>query len=292
MCNVKTLFEEYVEVATIVSKYLVDFERLLDIEFQLIEVIKTSGYTKKIAETRKRVSRDLTGINKVVNSALRHFDPVVVRAAQSIELRLKPITSVSWKKTYSELAGGVLVLINDLNTLFRPQVTTLGLETWIKELTEAHSAFVQLLELRNNEHAARPKPDLKTIRKQIDAVYRKMVEHIDSYSIASDPSICKQFIERLNAKVVYFNNQYKYRATISIKKAFVSSIPVQTFDDGHPATPIPEVFYDDKKLVFSVDYELSYKNNSRPGSAMVYIHGKGTFKGVLAISFTIKNKES
>jgi hypothetical protein len=28
-------------------------------------------------------------------------------------------------------------------------------------------------------------------------VYRKMVEHIDSYSIANDAVICKQFIERL-----------------------------------------------------------------------------------------------
>jgi hypothetical protein len=50
---------------------------------------------------------------------------------------------------------------------------------------------------------------------------------------------------------------------------------------------MPEVFYEDEKLVFTSDYELSYRDNRKPGTALVTIHGKGRFKGKKQISFNI-----
>jgi hypothetical protein len=291
MSGVKKLFEEYVEVAAIVSGYLDEFNRLFNIEFSLVNAMQISVYTKKIAEARKRINRDLVGINKTVNSALRHFDSATVSAAKSLELRLKPFVGRAGKKTYEESAGGISILLGDLNSTFRPQITTLGLDGWVNELAEAHSTFRQLLTLRTKERAERPQYKLKTIRKQIDAVYRKMVERIDSYNIANNAKICTPFVKVLNSEIAYFNKQYRYRATIDIKRISVKPIPIQILDDdGHPVTPIPEVFYRDKKLVFTVDYELSYSNNSKPGTATVFVHGKGAYKGVKGISFNIKNK--
>jgi hypothetical protein len=291
MSIVRQLFEAHIEVAAIVTAYLDKFNELFNIEFKLVDAMKTSEYTRKIADTRKRIDRDLVGINNIVDSALHHFDPATVKAAKSLALRLKPFTGRAGKKTYEESAGGISILLDDLNDTFRPQITKLDLDGWIDELAEAHSTFRQLLNLRNNERAARPQYKLKTIRKQIDAIYRQMVELIDSYSIANDAEICAKFVLRLNAEVAYFNNNYRYRATIDVKRFVVKPIPVQTLDGGHPATPMPEVFYNDKKLVFTVDYELSYSNNCKPGTATVFIHGKGAYKNVKAISFNIKNEQ-
>jgi hypothetical protein len=50
---------------------------------------------------------------------------------------------------------------------------------------------------------------------------------------------------------------------------------------------LPEVFFDDNKLVFTKDYELSFRDNNAVGTASVTIRGKGAFKGVKTVSFNI-----
>jgi hypothetical protein len=50
---------------------------------------------------------------------------------------------------------------------------------------------------------------------------------------------------------------------------------------------LPKVTYEGKELVFTKDYELSYHDNGRPGTAAVIIHGKGAFKGTKTVSFNI-----
>jgi hypothetical protein len=288
---VKDMLAEDTAVAAIVADYLKEFNELFDIEISLVDAMKTSEYTRKIAEIRKRVDRDLVGINNAVDAALHHYDPEMVKAAKSLRLRIKPFTGRAGKKAYEESAGGISILLDDLKESYQQQITTLGLDGWVEELAEAHTTFEQLLSMRNNELAARPKYKLTVIRKQIEAVYRKMIELIDAHSIANDSESCRQFVLRLNAEIGYFNNSYRYKAIIDVKKFVVSPIPIQTIDDDrHPVTPIPEVFYLNKKLVFTVDYELSYSNNDKPGTATVFIRGKSAYKGVIAISFNIQNK--
>jgi hypothetical protein len=60
--------------------------------------------------------------------------------------------------------------------------------------------------------------------------------------------------------------------------------------EGVPVVVLPKVFYEKKELVFSVDYELSYRDNNRIGMATVFIHGKGAYKGKTLMTFTIAKK--
>jgi hypothetical protein len=66
----------------------------------------------------------------------------------------------------------------------------------------------------------------------------------------------------------------------------VDSIADRTWE-GKPVIVLPEVTFEGKELVFTGDYELSYRDNDRPGTAAVVIRGKGAFKGTKTVSFNI-----
>ena len=54
--------------------------------------------------------------------------------------------------------------------------------------------------------------------------------------------------------------------------------------------PQPVVTVKGKKLVCNVDYSLSYKNNSKLGTAILIVKGKGNYEGSVEKTFTISSK--
>jgi hypothetical protein len=288
---VRKLFERYPAVAAIVNELLPHFYELLVIEGQLVDAVRASEYTAELAEADKRVDRDIVGINAAVKSALHHFDPDVVKAAQSLELRLKSFRGEIDKKSYEEESAAVKILVADLQTTYAAQVAKVGIGDWVTELASAQAVFEQLFITRNIELAEKPQERLKDVRKQIDAGYRLMVEHIDAYNVLhKDDPDCLRFVNELNGEIAYFNEHTHRRAKIDIVHAVVASIPDQPYAD-EPVIVLPDVMYEGRKLVFTADYEVSYKNNNSPGTATLAVHGKGAYKGQKTVSFNIVNSE-
>ncbi|MDR0413470.1 MAG: hypothetical protein LBH61_06710, partial [Dysgonamonadaceae bacterium] len=62
--------------------------------------------------------------------------------------------------------------------------------------------------------------------------------------------------------------------------------PDQVFA-GVPVTVMPEVSYEGEQLIFAEDYEVTYKDNHQPGTASLYVHGKGDYKGKSITRFNI-----
>jgi hypothetical protein len=286
MLLVQRLFTDYPAVANIVAPLLVRFGEYLQLEGQLVDMIKSSPLTEKIVEADRRVDRDITGITEAVNSALHHFNPAFVEAAHVIDIRLKAFNGDIEKKAYEEESAAVGILIKDLATVYRPQVVTLGLEKWLDELTNAHNEFDELYILRNREMAERPQQKLADVRKEIDNVYRQIVAQIEAYSVINGDAGVRPFVVELNREVEYFNEHNHHHAKKDIAKADVNSIPDQLYN-GEPVIVLPEVFYEGQKLVFAKDYDLTFTKNNAPGTATVAIHGKGAYKGIKNISFNI-----
>ncbi|MDR2683625.1 MAG: DUF6261 family protein, partial [Dysgonamonadaceae bacterium] len=157
---------------------------------------------------------------------------------------------------------------------------------WVTEIAAAQAEFERLFLLRNDERAAKPQEKLRAVRKQIGAVYRQVVEHIDSYTVINGEASTAAFVSRINQEITYFNEHSHRHTPVDIEHAVVASIPDQTYR-GEPVVLLPEVMYNGKKLVFTRDYELSYKDNDRPGTALLIVHGKGAFKGRKQVSFNI-----
>jgi hypothetical protein len=284
---VQKLYGVYQSVSAIVKDLLATFDNLLALEGTLVDAVRASEYTLELAETDRRIDRDIVGINSVVAAALHHFDPAMVEAARHIEIRLKSFRGAIEKKSYEEESAAVKILLADLQSAaYVQQVATLNLGTWVEELTAAQAEFERLFLLRSDQRAERPAERLRDVRKQIEAVYRQIIEHIESYTVLNGDSTTGEFIRHLNDEIAYFNELPPHHAKKDIDQAVVASVPDQTYA-GKPVTPLPEATYEDSELVFTRDYEVSYHDNTSPGTAALILHGKGKFGGTKTISFNI-----
>lgn len=77
----------------------------------------------------------------------------------------------------------------------------------------------------------------------------------------------------------------------NISDAEVKNIPSQTLGEN-PCTPTVTVKYNGKTLEEGKDYTLTYKDNSKAGTASVTIQGKGNFKGKMTVQFEIKEGDT
>lgn len=77
----------------------------------------------------------------------------------------------------------------------------------------------------------------------------------------------------------------------NISDAEVKNIPSQVLGES-PCTPAVTVKYNGKTLEEGKDYTLTYKDNSKAGTASVTVWGKGNFKGKMTVQFEIKEGDT
>lgn len=82
----------------------------------------------------------------------------------------------------------------------------------------------------------------------------------------------------------------EFRITCAnLKKASIASIPSKTYT-GKQIKPAPVIKYGSARLKSGVDYSVSYKNNTKVGTATVVIVGKGNYTGSVSKTFSIVPK--
>jgi hypothetical protein len=274
-------------VTSITGDLLPSFNNLLVLEGKLVDAVKASEYTGLLVEANRRVDRAIVSVNKTIESGMHHFDPEILKAARLLNTRVKAFRGSIGKKSYEEESAAVKILVADLETTHVEQVTLLALEERVRELAAARAEFETLFIARNAELAARPPEKLVDVKKQVNAVYRRVIGRVDSYNVLNPTDTsCLPFVKELNREIAYFNEHNHHHARINIATAVVKSIPDQPYA-GEPVIVLPDVMHAGKKLVFTRDYELSYKANDNPGTATVTIRGKGTFKGKKPVTFNV-----
>jgi hypothetical protein len=109
-------------------------------------------------------------------------------------------------------------------------------------------------------------------------------------TLATDPTPA---LELVFGKVDIVRKKYAppHRRRLDRAHTSADSVADQPYDNGKDVQPFTRVFYktDDEttELVFTVDFEVSYKNNKKVGDAMMIIHGKGKYVGQFVITFHI-----
>ena len=76
---------------------------------------------------------------------------------------------------------------------------------------------------------------------------------------------------------------------IDLSRANVSLDASYRYEKGG-SKPLPVITYDGKTLVHNTDYTLSYRNNTKLGTATLTIKGKGNYAGTVTKSFVIISK--
>jgi hypothetical protein len=287
------LMEELPEIKTRIATLYQTFLQLLEMEKQLLDAARASALTQQIADAARRMERAVAGIKAGIRSA--HFSPdaTVVEAARVLHLRLKAFGNIRGK-AYEEEVAAVQILLGDLKTAFELQVSCIGLQSWVAELTAAEASFTGFYLRRNSETAIRPQKRMTDVRHQIDKVYHSILTVVKGAAITDAGKGYDGFIAKLNVQVDYFNEHNHRHARKDVgagDSCVVSPIATQPCT-GKAITPIPEVFYREEgketvELVFTKDFTVAYRNNIDAGTASLILYGKGMYRGQKTVTFNI-----
>jgi hypothetical protein len=293
LCIYKDLLIAHPEAKAIIDAEFEVFAELLSKELDLLDALHGSELSKRIAEADTIVDRYIVGINSVVDAAVHHFDPLVMEAGKSIAQRLKSFGYIE-KKPYEEESAAVKVLINEFRNEYAEKAALIGLTPWIDKLDDAEADFDALFKLRNTQLAGNESLTVKELNKLIIPVYRRMIERLNAALVLNSTPALVEFANELNKQIDYANEHGDHRATkTDIENVIAKPIEPQV-ETGKPIAYMPELFIEingkQVELFFSVDYTLTYKNNTKPGIAEMIISGKGKFKGKKIVTFNIEKK--
>jgi hypothetical protein len=218
---------------------------------------------------------------------LYNFEPDKKLAAQILKNRIKTIKKIT-ADSYEDEAGGLHKLIIDFEGEYAAQIELLGLTSWVVELKAAEAEFNQLMQLRNAERLNKLPDNLKDVRSEIDITYHNIINVINAAATIDTSGEYDEFIKQLNIQIKYFNEHAAHRKTKKdIRETVAETVPPQKYTEK-PVIVIPTLNDEEgKELVFSVDFSVKYKNNTKIGNAKIIIAGKGNYKGVKEIGFDI-----
>jgi hypothetical protein len=286
----QTLLNTFPAVKALVIAFVPEFDALLEREEAILKPKRKSRFTALLEASDKRIDRTVVSINSYIDAALHHFDPAKVAAAKLLYDRLRDFGKIG-SKAYEEESAAVQVLLRDLNDNYKDAVATVGIGDLVNELNIAEQEFTQLFMARNAELADRPDDKFQDIRRNIEPVYRKMTTVITTDVLLNGLATSGELVRQLNREIMYYNEHARRVIKKSIEHCTAETIAVQPYTE-EAVTPIPKVYFTEegkptKKLVFTVDYTVTYRDNVNPGTAEIILHGKGAYKDRKIISFNI-----
>jgi hypothetical protein len=275
-----------------IAALMADFDTWMDREDTVMRWIRKSALTEQIAEADRQIDRLLVGIGSIVQAALHSPSEVIMAAANSIHIMLKQYGNVA-HEAYDEEAGDVRAILEQFKGKYAEDVNTVGLTTWVGELSAAFNNFESLLRQRETEQSAKPPYTAQDVRKGIEKVYAQMAEIINANSVVGTSEDFAAFIDLLNPDIERLNAEFA-RVLKDLGRGghtVIEPVETQKYTEK-PVTPIPKAYYrEDGKptveLVFGKDFSVTYKNNVNVGAAEATIHGKGRYKGTKTVTFNI-----
>jgi len=97
--------------------------------------------------------------------------------------------------------------ISDLNTKYTEQVTTLGLQSFIAELSSANNKVQTLTAQRTMERTGIVKGALKAARIATDTAYRELVKMINALALVLGETDYANFIDYVNTEISHYKQE-------------------------------------------------------------------------------------
>jgi hypothetical protein len=184
------------------------------------------------------------------------------------------------------------------------------------ELMETWLALMALIAQFNTVYKLRVKAEAAytsatSVKKTVVTDYEAFCDVL-AVTLATAPT---EALRALFGEVDVVRKKYapRHRLKLDAEHTTTDPIPAQPYDDNKPVQPRTRVWYqaiteaeakakaeteaktkaktaadtEPKELEFTVDYEVSYKNNKKVGEATMIIHGKGKYIGRYYTKFFI-----
>lgn len=164
-----------------------------------------NSHTMTLAESDKKRDNLHRALCYVVEAHCLTGDESNVEAAMKLKRVIKRYgTSALRNSAYSDETALIRSLLSDLNEAENVTYSTqIGLTSWITGLTNANSAFEQLMEGRRTEASEALGYTTRDVRKELSPLYRTIVKVVESFALLGvDPQFAEVIIE-LNPEIAY-----------------------------------------------------------------------------------------
>jgi hypothetical protein len=275
------------------------YRPLLDEEITALDIIRRSGLTPEIVEDDHKRDSLYRGFADNVKSNLHHFDLARREAAKKVEIVLEHYGNIAHKSLDEETAAIEDLYRELLKPDNYPSVIALGLGDWMEQLVQTSRHLEQLMMERYDEAAQRPNVHMQRIRKEVDKVFRSILDLLEALVRVNGADTNKAFIAELNVVMERYKDilaqeagrRHPVKDLSAGDHCVVEPFATQQHT-GKAITPIPKVYYRQEgkptvELTFTKDFTVTYKNNTDVGTADLTIHGIGNYKGQKTVTFNI-----
>ena len=207
-------------LATLLAK----FTPLVEEENKSLEIVAKSEHTHRLKELDRNRDNMFRGLSACVNEASYSPTKDEKEAATLIKILLKRygnIISESFESQHSKTEN----LIQDLRSeKYAEASKKIGLVRWVNWLEQAETTFMELYRTRRDERASTIAGTraLKLIRKDLNGVYREIIEHLNALAVLQPSEALSQLIARINIhidKLVALKTNRATRAKKSVKNS-------------------------------------------------------------------------
>jgi hypothetical protein len=177
------------------------------------------------------------------------------------------------------------------DTLAVAAAAALGLTPVMEALFVSNLTLLKLYNEREKELGTAAGPSASSVKSEVVVDYDDFCETV-KLTLSALPTANLQllFNEMNDVRKKYIS---RLPTPLDEQHTTVAPIPVQDFT-GAPVTPLPKVYFrtDDEtvELIFSKDFDVTYRNNTDVGEAKLSVHGKGKYTGRYDTTFHIKRK--
>ena len=178
------------------------FQRKLNIEKMVLDLVQKSSYTKRVDAADVFRDKVIRGFFKVVKGYLNHFEGRIADAAYRIDIINESFRDLPTRNREKQTQGEEAYL-KALNNA-AADVATLGLTSWINQIQVAHDSYVAVVADRNTETDAKPDISMRDSRLDTDAAYTAIVDRINAFITIDGDAGYATFVAKVNGRIDQF----------------------------------------------------------------------------------------
>jgi hypothetical protein len=182
-----------------------------------LEVIRKSSLTADLAASDAVRDKTFRGINDIVKGYLKHFDEEMSKAARRVKIVIEHYGNLS-KEGYTQETASFRNLLQDFKGDYAADISLLGLNDWVAKLEADNLAFAALMNERYTEAVRKSEIRVREVRKEVTAIYRKMIKRIEALRLINGDAKYAAFVRDLNVRTAYYNDIVNKRKGRNAKK--------------------------------------------------------------------------
>lgn len=197
------------------------FEEKLDNENDVLVQSRKNDLTEEIETGDDKRDSGLSGYTQMVKAFLFLRSGAQYEAAKKLNQHLSDY-KLSPQMSLVKQTGAMKNFLEDLETTYTSQVTSLGLTPFVTMMKEGNTAVDTNLQARDARSAGKMKAAVLTARSETDEIYNKIIKKINALAIVDEENADEygQLIDELNAQIKHYKEQ---ELTPKTKKADDSS---------------------------------------------------------------------